>query len=307
MGIMPEEFSEVAEISVDKELRAGVWAVYEKYRRPCGSGGTRYVEAPSHIGLHEKNERWEYRPLVKYPDLFLRFARLSDDGGLDDGFNTEKNAKVALGWAQDYGLLGLTPAKERVAWWGETRGGVEDTVERFAFEAWAANYTLRLYEAATAPGGTDVETIASSISSRHRRRFTGTPGDARDWALEQVVRNVQDRVARHAYPQLYEGADGSFVQGWDFSNLLGAMWLQMFWFLIYGNERLCQNPECNRVIAFEQPDQPYEGLSRNNRSGGYATREDKRFCSGRCRNRYNYLTGTKPRRQAARASQTDTF
>jgi hypothetical protein len=77
----------------------------------------------------------------------------------------------------------------------------------------------------------------------------------------------------------------------------------MFWFLIYGNERPCQNPKCNRVIAFEELDQPYEGLSRDNRSGGYGTREDKRFCSDRRRHHYHYLTKTKPRRQAARKSR----
>ncbi len=78
------------------------------------------------------------------------------------------------------------------------------------------------------------------------------------------------------------------------------MWLQMAWLLIYGYERLCQNPECPRVIVPKQPDQPHEGLDRNDRSGGYATRKDKRFCSRKCRTRYNYLTRTKPRRQAAR-------
>jgi hypothetical protein len=50
-----------------------------------------------------------YRPLVDTPELFLEFARLADNGGLDEELGTDKNAAAALGWAETYGVLGLTP------------------------------------------------------------------------------------------------------------------------------------------------------------------------------------------------------
>jgi hypothetical protein len=117
------------------------------------------------------------------------------------------------------------------------------------------------------------------------------------------VRAVQDRVARCAYPQLYELADGRFVQGWDFANLLGAMWLQMFWLLTSDDQRRCRNWECNRIIAYEQPEQVNSGLRKNNRRAEYATRNDREFCSKKCNNRHNYLTKAKPQRQAANARE----
>jgi|SRR5215208_1594542 len=300
MGVSSDKFSEIIEKGADKELRAGTWAVYGKYRRRRPRNGEKYIEAPAYVDLHEKNERWEYEPLKEERYLFLEFARLADDHGLDtDSPNTEKNEAVALEWAETHGVLGLTPAKGREAWWGEPQGGKDDTVAGFAYEALVANSTLRLYEAVTVDGEPDVEAIAPFIASRHRGFLTSTPGVARDWALEQVVRNVQDRVARYAYPQLYERPDGSFVQGWDFANLLGAMWLQMFWLLTADHKRRCDNWECNRIIAYEQPEQIASGLKRNDRSAGYSTRADKAFCSKKCANRHYYLTVTKFKRQAA--------
>ena len=84
------------------------------------------------------------------------------------------------------------------------------------------------------------------------------------------------------------------------------MWLQMFWLLTADYKRRCRNWECNRIIAYEQPEQVSSGLERNDRSAGYATRSDRVFCDNKkkCANRYNYLTRTKPRRQAARHQLT---
>jgi hypothetical protein len=49
--------------------------------------------------------------LVDTPELFLEFARLADDGGLDAELGADKNADVALSWAETYGVLGLTPTQ----------------------------------------------------------------------------------------------------------------------------------------------------------------------------------------------------
>jgi hypothetical protein len=115
--------------------------------------------------------------------------------------------------------------------------------------------------------------------------------------LAFVASETQRKVAGNAYPAPY-GEVGNFVQGWDFINLLGAMWLQMFWLLTASEApRRCRNWECDKIIAYEQPEQPMGLTPKNDRSGGCRTRADKGFCSKRCGNRYNYLTRTKPRRQ----------
>jgi hypothetical protein len=84
-----------------------------------------------------------------------------------------------------------------------------------------------------------------------------------------VASETQQKVAGNAYPGLY-GEVGKFVQGWDFMNLLGAMWLQMFWLLTASETpRRCRNWECDKVIAYEQPEPLARVVKKNDRSGGY--------------------------------------
>jgi hypothetical protein len=332
MGISRHVIGKAAELTSDKPLEAGTWIVDPEYSIRSGPNG-RYIRAEKPelepLPINERGEidlapdvlpgviaerariseeRREYQPLAKYDDLFLRFARLADDGVLDDELDTDKNAAVALDWAEDYGVLGLTPAMSPPgAWWGDPRGGVEDTVAAFAFEAWVANATLRLYEAAAVPGGVDVEAIAPFMHIRERGFFTQTPGMARGWALGQVDRNVQYRVARYrCYPHLYRRpVDNRGVEGYDFGTLLGAMWLQAMWLLIAENPLQCRNPKCRRIIAFEQPEQVVQGVKKNDRSKGYSTRSDKEYCSKKCFNAHYYEREIKPRRQAKRARRAD--
>ncbi len=308
MRISSDKLSEVAVKAADEELRRTTWRVFAKYRLR-GRGNSRYVEAPG-IAVGDdmtgeevlgENEGWDYQPLVEYDDLFLRFASLIDDGRFTNQATAEETVHD---WAETYGVLGLTPVEGFLGRpMGSTAGGKEDTVRAFATEAWEANQTLRLYEAATAKGGPDVKTIASFEHPHFEGRTTQTPGTAREWALRQVQAEVQYQVALHCYPVLYPQKGGGFVQSLGFSSLLGAMWLQMSWLLCSDDARRCRNWECNRVVVFEQPEQVSQGLERNDRSAGYRTRNDKVFCSKRCSNRYNYLTRTKPQRQAASAHE----
>lgn len=210
----------------------------------------------------------------------MSFARLADDGGLDDELNTDRNAQVALDWAHWFGVLGLTFDKRTGQ--GDPRGGSADTVSAFAFEAWTANKTLRLYEAATRGSGVDVETIAAIAPRKYRGIVAATPAAAREGALDQAANNVQYRVGRYCYPQLYGRLSRTWVEGYGFANLLGAMWLQMFWLLVTDDVRRCR--ACNRIIAYEQPEKPLE--QKRGERKRYKTRIDKRFCDGTCRQRY---------------------
>jgi len=341
MGITENSILDAANKFADNKRRMGMWVFWIKYDIRLREDGQRYVlavnldesELPPRIDLAKALEKtngmvapgspeeelvwraeerdelrkkgWVYWPLVENPDLFLEFARLADDGGLDnaatvDGLDTDKNADVALGWAREHGVLGLTFLKPDDSGFrpASTRGGKEDTVSSFAKEAWRANACLRLYEAATA-GELDTDLIASYIDLRQKTIFTGTPARTREWALNIVATETQKKVAGNAYPALY-GEIGKFEAGWSFTNLLGAMWLQMFW-LLTASETLQRCKHCDKIITYEQPDQLMQGTKPNDRSAGYRTRRDKKFCDKKCRNRYTYLTTTKPRRQAARA------
>jgi hypothetical protein len=340
MGITRISFTAATDQLADKEHRKSVWELWAKYAIRRREDRRRYVlavepedsELPPRVDLAKalektngvvapgspeeelvrqdierrkaRKEGWVYSPLVREPDLFLKFARLADDGGLDnaatvDGLDTDKNADAALDWAETYGVLGLTPGVEVEGFRGaSTRGGKEDTVSSFAYEAWVANGCLRLYEAATAEE-LDVDLIASYMDNpRHKSFYTRTPALTREWALDAVASKTQRKVAGNAYPALY-GEVGRFAAGWSFTNLLGAMWLQMFW-LLTATEMPRRCRQCHKIIAYEQPEQPMRGTKPNDRSGGYRTRRDKTFCDKRCRDRYQYRTKTKPRRLAAR-------
>jgi hypothetical protein len=340
MGIPGVSFIAAADQLADKEHRKSIWEVWAKYAIRRQKDGQRYVlavepdesELPPRVDLAKalkktegrvapgspeeelmrrarerdelRKEGWVYWPLTREPELFLKFARLADDGGLDnaatvDGLDTDKNADAALDWADTYGVLGLTPGVEVEGFRGaSTRGGKADTVAAFAYDAWVANGCLRLYEAATAEE-LDVDLIASYMGNLQQKSFyTRTPTLTREWALDAVASETQRKVAANAYPALY-GEVGRFVAGWSFTNLLGAMWLQMFW-LLTATETPRRCRQCERIIAYEQPEQLMQGTKKNDRSGGYRTRRDKTFCDKRCRDRYQYRTKTKPRRLAAR-------
>jgi hypothetical protein len=241
-----------------------------------------------------------YLPLVEYPDLFLRFARLADEGKLDDAttkeeLDTDKNAEAAKDWAETYGTLGLTRVEpDEFGFRGAyTLGGEADTVAAFAHEAWVANGCLRLYEAATAEE-LDAELIASYMTPRGKALHMSTPAQAQEFALGVVATQTQGRVAGNAYPVLY-GEVGRFVQGWSFTNLLGAMWLQMFWLLTASEApRRCR--ECGEIIPPEPPNLPPGTKKRG--------RKKEKFCDKTCDNRYRYRTDIKPRRQAAKARRS---
>lgn len=288
----------VKELSSDKELRAGIWIRYGKYGIATAGDGTRCIRAISRGGKGK-----EYQPLVKHPLLFLRFARIADDGGLDaDPLDTDKNRAAAIRWAESYGVLGLTPPKKPGAWWDDPRGGPEDTVAAFASEALLANTVLRLYEAATNPQGVDVETIgrfaAKLAPIRYRETIaSNAAGIAREWAIGWAVAKVQAQLGRHSYPQIYwRQADERRIAGYDFGSLLGAMYLQAMWLLIADRPGRCRRPECPRIIAFEQPEQKPDPNVVNDRGMGYKKRADAEYCSTKCSNAHYYERETKPRR-----------
>src|SRR5215204_6439449 len=55
--------------------------------------------AARHAGIWRENEPQPYKPLVDEPDLFLKFARLVEEGPITEN--------EMLEWVSSYGVLGL--------------------------------------------------------------------------------------------------------------------------------------------------------------------------------------------------------
>jgi hypothetical protein len=302
----------IAQKAADNNQPQPVWEYWKRYDLR-GERGNRYIYAPNFWregGKRKRNESRTYSPLTR-GGLFFKFARLGDYEDLDpathlEELDTDKNAQTAYDWADQWGVLGLTieetPEGRSYA---STIGGAEDTVVRFAEEAWAANAVLRLYESATRESSPDVATIREimeygGVGTRSRSHFTSRPERALDWALVSAAEQTQERVSRYCHPALYRRPGRKhFREAPAFRNLLGALWLEMFWILLSDDTRRCHNSECNRIIPFE-PTPARDLFAQNIRDTGYATRDDKVYCSKSCANRHYYLTKTKPRRRAAR-------
>lgn len=224
-----------------------------------------------------------YSPL-NVPGLFLEFAGLVDDPGLDDEPYTKNNEAVALDWIKTYGVLGLTPTGFDSLTGRIHQGGEWDRVSSFVEQAGFANATLRLFEAATTPDGPDINFIQRGIPEDIRHHFAQDPDNARDWALSRVGEVVRLCLEDYCYPTFRIQEGGSPTLAWQFKNLLGAMWIQMMWLLTStGETRRCARRGCPRIITFESGQPPANpGLKKNPR-GKYKTRKDKKFCSTLCR------------------------
>jgi hypothetical protein len=296
----------------DNNPPQAVWQYWERYE--LRGEGNRYIYAPEAYlegGERQTNASTTYAPLAGPGGLFFKFARLGDYHELDpasrpEELDTDKNAQAAYNWVDQWGVLGLTTGEWEGRLYASTVGGKEDTVVRFAEEAWAANAVLRLYEAATREeGGPDVEAILEimeygGVGPRSRFFLTSTPESARDWALVTAAEQTQERVARYCFPALYRRpGHNHFGQAVAFSNLLGALWLEMFWILLSDKTRRCRYPECNRIVPFE-PTPARDWFEPNVRATGYATRVDKVYCDKRCANQHYYKTTIKTRRAAAK-------
>lgn len=229
-----------------------------------------------------------YAPL-RTPELVVELADMAD---------REITPHAVLEWAQIYGILGLPeedvlevqdgPMSWRVA--GESR---RENVARFAEAAGEIGACLRMYEAATADEGPDLEELSPAMEALPEvvvRPYPGRVGEERIWLLRTVAEMIQMRLEEHCFLQLTNGAVsgiplGRFSFGPAFKNLLGAAWIQMAWLLSSDDVKRCRLPDCARVIWFE-PGEPAAGVERNLR-GKYKTRSDKRYCSVNCRVKYN--------------------
>ena len=224
----------------------------------------------------DESERWRlFSPLQDEPDLFLRFARV---------WREPDFTRSALAFAHRYGLpCGTTPRHFRSM-------PARLSLRRFFEESRRAWVVLSLYESVVNRD----ETAANRLLSDHRKDdifghyyqmslAPGLPPDdyfplsARQCALAASVYATESMVKELCKQQTlivssHTELDPSCVKvTWSFENLLGAMYLQMWWLITSGGN-LARCEHCSRLIS----------LARSNPEGR-KRRRDKRFCDDACR------------------------
>lgn len=305
------------------------WDIYPEYK--VGEHeGRRYIYAPMADPVRQLRGRTRYRPLSRpTAALFLEFARWPETEGMGhEPLRVERNEAAALEWAEINGVLGLSSSQPftvfdeasgaiehslgvhaiRPRHRNEGSGGLEETVEAFAIEAWVANMALRLFEAATNPEGPDMDTIVGYMPDQQdgfgehlpsvRQSHGASPSHARSWALQVVEEIVEDRMRGHVWPLPVRDHNGHLYgygghkQGWAFDSLLGAMWLQMMW-LMRGQPRRCE--WCGKLLDVDSEQD--EELQIGGAGMRRKPRNDRRFCPSRggvkdkCKADWNYHVG----------------
>jgi hypothetical protein len=209
-----------------------------------------------------------YHPLRDAPDLFLKFAKIHVSRDQED---------AALDWTNRFGLLG-----------GDSEGRLQDLsnvpVSLFLDEAKRAWVVLSLFEAACNKDVPAIKKIVWNLD--YRDVVNGFVDKLReDWPDEQYLETglhvawwtVESTTQRLCRPAMQlEGASYmadpmTLRRTWEFDNLLGAMYLQMYWLMTSAGElKRCEH--CGRIVSLSRPHP--EGRKR---------RSDKRFCDDACR------------------------
>lgn len=216
-----------------------------------------------------------YRPLEEAPDLFLKLAAV---------YEAPSFTEAALTFSHKYGVLGGNSNRQ---------GGTENKTSLSSWweEAQRAWVILKLYEAALNWDGeaakrlhAEYDNIVLEEMSPNLRGDEIHPGKSWQIAQEALIDStlmVQETVQLLCRPAIasWGGSDPLRVEaGWQFDNLLGAMYLQMFWLMISGDD-LTRCEYCGRTIA----------LARTHPQGR-KRRRDKRFCDDACRQAHHRST-----------------
>ncbi len=209
-----------------------------------------------------------YHPLRDTPDLFLKFAKIHVSRNQED---------AVLDWTDRFGLLG-----------GDNEGRLQDLdkvpISLFLDEAKRAWVVLSLFEAAC---NKDVPTIKDIVwNSDYRDVVDGFVDKLReDWPDEEYLETglrvawwtVESTTQMLCRPAMQlEGAKYladpmTLRRVWEFDNLLGAMYLQMYWLMTSAGElKRCEH--CGRIVSLARP-----------YPDGRKRRSDKRFCDNACR------------------------
>jgi hypothetical protein len=219
-------------------------------------------------------ERWRsFQPLKEEPDLFLRFSRIWQ----------EKNFPgAAVAFAHRFGLPRATGTESRP--FQPTRLSLREFFEE-SQRAWVA---LSLYETVLNKDGAS----ARALLEEHRHLDAGlencykhmqptsadvvplTPLQGAVAGYARIIYGMVRELSSQSVSVTFDRPDldpTSVKVTWSFDNLLGALYLQMWWVVTSSGE-LSRCEQCGRLISLSRPD-----------PGGRKRRSDKRFCDDACR------------------------
>ncbi len=290
-SVSSKDFSYVYE-NMDIHARKGKWHVCDSYRIENGEIVAEYpvfrppFANPRDLDKHEDHLRhWrDYSPLEGEHNLLLSVVRLSE----------EKNfQQAALEFSREYGLLGESDPDF-------INDPIRLDLRAFRREARKIGLILNLYESVLRRNGEwafhlvnqfDIEIYGSDprIQGAPVSWFSDPPpGFERLYpdddnlescalALDIVLFELENTIQALCRPCLIRSRDDDFLdmstlrQGWEFENLLGAVYLQAYWLVTAGRHiKRCRN--CGGIVV---PD-PQKGAKRRVRS-------DKTYCGGACR------------------------
>jgi hypothetical protein len=202
-----------------------------------------------------------YDPLEDAPDLFLKFAALDKEHDFEE---------EALAFSHKYGLPGGSSIKP---------GGRPDKVKvsEFRNEAERARSILEVYEAALNCDETFGRRLLLNLNERNNAPGEYLGDDSwmsvlRAWGFFQIVKVVGtvETLCRQGI-RMYGDDLSSVVGTWQYDNLLGAMYLQMYWLMTSGGD-VTRCEYCRRIIS----------LARSHPEGR-KRRRDRKFCDDACR------------------------
>jgi hypothetical protein len=286
--LSPEDFREAAALMKGSH-EEGRWWVCESYEL-LGDAIVAKHSGPEDfsVGLEWLlGEGWRsYKPLEENPDLFLKFARIHEAHDFE---------AAALAFSHMYGIPGyyLDPDESPV-FYEETPSNTRP--DRVSLSWWQEEskrmwIILHMYNAVL---GKDKEAIQRLILKHDEileewpiylhegESIPDAPPElALFGALYGVVGKVSNAVRTLCHPGLVLPAatvpdlytpDPSKVRStWSFHDLLGAMYLQMYWLVASGGD-LTRCEHCGRMISLSRP-----------HPEGRKGRRDKRFCDDACR------------------------
>ncbi len=243
----------------------GWWEVCDEYEIRNGK-----IVAKHPFRDSTGRQRWRiYWPLQDTPDLFLKLATT---------YEAPEFSEATLVFSHKYGVLGGSSIRRE-------RNYVEMSLSQWWEEAERAWVILKLYEAARNRDGDAVERLHAKYDGTLLEALTpdlikvDEKHPERNWRVAQfgVINStilVQRTVQLLCRPALAFGSEDDpfrVTALWEFDNLLGALYLQMYWLMASGDDLgRCEN--CDRPISLART-QPQ----------GRKRRRDKRFCDDACR------------------------
>lgn len=248
-----------------------------------------YLEPGYH---HEDRDAWRwYEPIEEHRNLFIEFARLADK----ERPNQERSNEIALDWTRRYGHLGTSRGYYRDRHTFKRHpASPHEYVDHFFEEVERAAAVLAFYEASLNRDEGAILPLLRRFPTWPINLFVGySDSDLTDlyggnlgFALYLVTREVVRMVDAFAYPKLTlepgTSRPSALTSGYGFHNLLGAMYLQMFWLVAAGEKHVARCRHCGRLINLTARAQNPGGGRK-----GRKPRRDKRFCNDACRQRHH--------------------